>query len=401
MEAKQLGSQGGATEKLYEQDSYQKEFTAVVRSCQEHRTAKGKLDGYEIVLDRTAFFPEGGGQSGDSGWLNETIVKDTQEIGGEVVHLADRPLEPGQQVMGRLDFETRFSRMQEHSGEHILSGIVHRLYGYDNVGFHLGSENTTLDFNGELTAEQVRQIEQLANQAVFQNLTIEVRYPSREELNTLPYRSKIEIEGQVRLVEIPGVDLCACCAPHVHQTGEIGLIKLLSCERHRGGCRITMLAGKRALQDYQQKQEQVTAVSVALSAKPDRLAEAVAHLQEQQSQVRQQLNRLQAVYLDRKLQEIQEEDQWSVLFEEELDSIAVRNYVNAASERFAGICAAFVGTDETGYRYILGSREQDVRETAKLLNGQFAGKGGGKPEMVQGSLKGTEEEIRRVLTENL
>ena len=287
--------------------------------------------------------------------------------------------------------------MQEHSGEHIVSGIVHRLHGYDNVGFHLGSENTTLDFNGELSEEQLLEVERLANEAVFADLPVQISYPSKEELKTIDYRSKIEIEGQVRLVEIPGVDLCACCAPHVNHTGEIGMIKLISCDRHRGGCRVTMLAGVRALKDYQEKQAQVTAVSAALSAKPDKISEAVLRLKEQQETTRFQLNRMQAIYLEQKLDSFSPEDTTALLFEEDLDNVAVRNFVNSAVEQFDGICAAFVGTDEKGYRYILGSKTKDVRELAKELNTRFTGKGGGKPEMVQGSLNGTEAGIRAAI----
>lgn len=394
---KQMTSDGEETKKLYYEDSHLKEFTATVLSCEERLTAKGKKDGYAVVLDQTAFFPEGGGQLGDRGWIDGVEVYDTHEKGGVILHYTKTPVEVGKTITGKLDFAERFSRMQEHSGEHIVSGIVHRLHGYDNVGFHLGSENTTLDFNGELSEGQLLEVERLANEAVFADLPVQISYPSKEELKTIDYRSKIEIEGQVRLVEIPGVDLCACCAPHVNHTGEIGMIKLISCDRHRGGCRVTMLAGVRALKDYQEKQAQVTAVSVALSAKPDKIGEAVLRLKEQQEVTRFQLNRMQAIYLDQKLDSISPEDTTALLFEEDLDNVAVRNFVNSAVERFDGICAAFVGTNEKGYRYILGSKTKDVRDLAKELNTRFAGKGGGKPEMVQGSLTGAETEIRAAI----
>ena len=394
---KQMTSDGEETKKLYYEDSHLKEFTATVLSCEERLTAKGKKDGYAVVLDQTAFFPEGGGQLGDRGWIDGVEVYDTHEKGGVILHYTKTPVEVGKTITGKLDFAERFSRMQEHSGEHIVSGIVHRLHGYDNVGFHLGSENTTLDFNGELSEGQLLAVERLANEAVFADLPVQISYPSKEELKTIDYRSKIEIEGQVRLVEIPGVDLCACCAPHVNHTGEIGMIKLISCDRHRGGCRVTMLAGVRALKDYQEKQAQVTAVSVALSAKPDKIGEAVLRLKEQQEVTRFQLNRMQAIYLDQKLDSISPEDTTALLFEEDLDNVAVRNFVNSAVERFDGICAAFVGTNEKGYRYILGSKTKDVRDLAKELNTRFAGKGGGKPEMVQGSLTGAETEIRAAI----
>ena len=390
MEEKLMTDRKNATEKLYYKDGYMKEFTAEVVSCEKEKK------GYRVVLDRTAFFPEGGGQFGDIGWIDDVRVLDTQEKEGIISHMTEAPFEVGAHVTGKLDFAERFSRMQQHTGEHILSGIVHRLHGYDNVGFHLGAEVTTLDFNGELDEEQVREVEVLANQAVFDNIQVNILYPSKEELQTLEYRSKIEIEGQVRIVDIPGIDRCACCAPHLSRTGEIGLIKILACDKHRGGCRMTMVSGMRALEDYRLKQKSVTEVSVALSAKPDKIGEAVVHQKEQMMKIREHLNHLQESYLKQRLDEIKAEDSYVCIFVEDFDNIAVRNFVNDATERCSGICGAFVGNDANGYRYILGSKQKDVRELSKKLDEAFSGKGGGKPEMVQGSLTGTQEEILRM-----
>ena len=380
------------TEKLYNQDNYLKEFTATVVSCEQKNDTT-----YRVVLDRTAFFHEGGGQTGDIGWLNDMEVTDTREKGGVIYHETKSPLETGTQVTGKIDFAVRYDKMQQHTGEHILSGIVCATYGYNNVGFHLSTEITTLDFDGELSADQVRELEVKANEMIHANIPVQVKFPTKEELSAMEYRSKIEIEGQVRIVEIPGVDRCACCAPHVKMTGEIGLIKIVSCDRHRGGCRMTIVCGMRALRDYQQKQESVGKVSAALSAKPDKIAEAVAHLQEQQAKIREQLNHIQAMYLESKLEKIQPEEKVVCIFEESLDSIAMRNFVNGAMERCDGVCGAFIGNDECGYHYILGSKTVDVREVSKKLNEKFAGKGGGKPQMVQGSLKGSAKDILDLL----
>lgn len=380
------------TEKLYDKDSYLQKFQATVVSCdQKSETTWG------IVLDRTAFFPEGGGQTGDTGWLNEIEVIDTREKAGVIYHETKAPLDVGTQVAGKIDFPVRFDKMQQHTGEHILSGIVCAAYGYNNVGFHLSKDITTLDFDGELSAEQVCELEVKVNQAIHANIPVQVKFPSKAELADMEYRSKIEIEGQVRIVEIEGVDRCACCAPHVKTTAEVGLLKIRSCDRHRGGCRLTIVCGMRALKDYQQKQESVGKVSAALSAKPEKIAEAVKHLQEQQTSLREQLNRIQAMYLQEKLEKIQAEDKCVCIFEESLDSIAMRNFVNGAMERCVGICGAFIGNETSGYHYILGSKTMDVREVSKKLNGQFNGKGGGKPQMVQGSLMGNVEEIQNVL----
>lgn len=397
MEAKELNFTGKETERLYDKNSHLKDFEAAVLSCEEKRTADGKQSGYRVVLDRTAFFPEGGGQSGDIGWLNETEVTDTREKGGVIYHETKEPLPTGCTVKGRINFDVRFDRMQQHSGEHILSGLVHNLYGFDNVGFHLGEEITTLDFNGELTGEQVKDLELRANRGVFENVPVQVLYSTKEQLKHVNYRSKIEIEGQIRIVSIPGYDICACCAPHVDRTGEIGLIKIAGCEKHRGGCRMTILCGFRALSDYRRKTESVTEVSVALSAKPEKIGEAVLHAKEQQGRLREQLNRMQQLYLSKKLEELTKEDRNVCIFEEELDTVAARNFVNDAMERCQGVCGAFIGTDERGYHYILGSRTVDLRAFSRALNERFHGKGGGKPEMVQGSLTGAAEEIQEMI----
>jgi len=383
------------TEKLYDKDSYLKEFQATVLSCEQKNE-----NTWRVVLDKTAFFPEGGGQTGDIGWLNDVEVTDTREKNGVIYHETKAPLEAGIKVAGKIDFATRFDKMQQHTGEHILSGIVCSAYNYNNVGFHLSSEITTLDFDGELSAEQVRELEIRVNKAIHENIPVQVKFPKKAELAEMNYRSKIEIEGQVRIVEIPGIDRCACCAPHVKTTAEVGLLKIQSCDRHRGGCRLTIVCGMRALKDYQQKQESVGKVSAALSAKPEKIAEAVEHLQEQQAKLREQLNHIQAMYLQEKLDKIHAEDQCVCIFEESLDSIAMRNFVNGAMEKCDGICGAFIGSDGKGYHYILGSKELDVREISKQLNMQFNGKGGGKPQMVQGSLNGTKKEILETI-ENL
>lgn len=376
------------TEKLYDKDSYLQEFQATVISCEQKSETT-----WSIVLDKTAFFPEGGGQTGDTGWLNDAEVIDTREKAGIIYHETKEPLEIGTVAAGKIDFAARFDKMQQHTGEHILSGIVCATYGYNNVGFHLSAEITTLDFDGELSAEQVRDLEIKVNQAIHANIPVQVKFPTKAELSEMEYRSKIEIEGQVRIVEIPEIDRCACCAPHVRTTAEVGLLKIQSCDRHRGGCRLTIVCGMRALKDYQQKQESVGKVSAALSAKPDKIAEAVKHLQEQQTKLREQLNHIQAMYLKGKLEMLTGEEKSVCIFEETLDSIAVRNFVNDAMEKCDGICGAFIGNDNSGYHYILGSKTVDMREFSKKLNEKFQGKGGGKPQMVQGSLNGEKKAI--------
>lgn len=382
------------TEKLFYEDSHRKEFDAVVRAC----LPDG--DKYRIVLDRTAFFPEGGGQYADTGDLGGVEVIDAREKEGVVYHITREPLAEGTKVHGRINWEERFEKMQQHSGEHIISGLVHEQFGYNNVGFHLGSDYCTLDFDGPITREQLKEIERKANGAVFENVDIEVSYPTKEVLASLDYRSKIEIEGQVRIVTVPGYDVCACCAPHVKKTGEIGLIKLVNMMNYKGGERITMLCGYRTLADYDRKDESAKAISAALCAKETDIAQAVDHLKAEQMSLKGKLASLQQKMVAYQAREIDVSEDVVTVFDRELTGNAPRELMNRLLSRGAKVCAVFAGTDGDGYRYVIGSHTEDVRPLCKRLNGAFSGRGGGKPEMVQGSLTGSEEAVRAACAES-
>lgn len=376
------------TEKLFYEDSHLKQFTAVVQECLKSG------DRYQVVLNRTAFFPEGGGQYADTGMLEAVHVLDVQEKDGTIYHLTDGELIPGTEVTGRIDWEERFMKMQQHTGEHIVSGLVHARFGYRNVGFHLGTTDCTMDFNGEIKKEELLEIELEANKAVIQNLDVIVTYPSVEELESLEYRSKIEIEGQVRIVTIPGYDVCACCAPHVSKTGEIGQIKLTNVQRYKGGVRVTMLCGFRALADYNRKLQAARQISAALCAKEDETAEAVVHLREECAQWKQRVLNLQKDLLSYKAKEVDETEDAVCLFEPELEGEAPRFLMNQVLDAGHGVCAVFSGGKDENYRYVIGSRQLDLRKLVKELNMEFQGRGGGKPEMVQGSLHGKQDELR-------
>lgn len=390
------------TEQLYYQDSYIKEFEAVVLSC----IPKGNK--FEAVLDRTAFFPEGGGQDADTGVLRvenrEIKVLDVQEVEGEIVHYIEEKILPGQTVVGELDFQERFSKMQQHTGEHIISGIVHGRFGYENVGFHLGKEEVTMDYNGPLTVEELRSIEYEANQVVIEDRAIKVYFPKAEDLEKIPYRSKKELKGKVRIVEIQDCDICACCAPHVKTTGNVGMIKITNAIRYKGGMRLWISCGMRALEDYNQKETSVVQISNMLSAKQQDVTEAVKRLTEEIQQLKEKSAKMQERlvmgYLESEKFVLKENPNANLLlFEKELDAMAMRNFVNAGMELTKGVCGAFVGDKKQGFRYVLGS-SGDIREIGKKLNEAFQGKGGGKPPMVQGSLVGEEEKIREFLEKN-
>ncbi|MFR3386316.1 MAG: alanyl-tRNA editing protein [Lachnospiraceae bacterium] len=379
------------TEKLFYEDSHRTECVGKVLACE------GKKDHYEIVLDQTVFFPEGGGQYADTGVLGEAKVLDVHEKQGVIYHWCDRPVEVGSTVVGRIQWEERFEKMQQHSGEHIVSGLVHEKFGYNNVGFHLGGDYCTMDFDGPITKDELKEIERLANEAVYQNLKIEVSYPSKEELKNMEYRSKIEIDGQVRIVTIPEYDVCACCAPHVKDTGEIGMIKLVNMINYKGGERITMLCGRRALRDYDAKDENVKEISALLCAKELETAEAVRHLKEEQESLKGKYHSLKQKLLQYRAQEIPVDEGGKIaVFACDLTGNEPRELMNLLLDKGAKICGVFAGTDDEGYRYVIGSRSEDVRPIGKVMNEAFEGRGGGKPVMVQGTLCGKKEEMEKV-----
>ena len=374
------------TEKLFEQDSHLRTFTARVLDC------RPMGDRWAAVLDRTAFFPEGGGQEGDRGTLGKAEVLDTRIVNEEILHLTDIPLTPGESVAGTLDWDLRFRRMQNHSGEHIVSGLVHQRYGYQNVGFHLGDGEVTLDFSGELSGSQLEEIEALANRAVTANLPVRTWYPTPAGLKRIDYRSKLDLRENVRLVRIPGIDTCACCAPHVKRTGEIGLIKILDFMRHRGGVRVHILCGMDALADYGARYQATREISGLLSAKQLETPRAVRRTLEELERVKQQLGEERLRSALEKAAALERTEGNICLFFPELDMRALRELVNGGMEKCTGVCAAFTGRDGD-WKFILGSRHVDLKREAKAILEGIRGRGGGSPEMLQGSAAGSRREI--------
>jgi alanyl-tRNA synthetase len=364
------------TIRLYDYDAYIQTFMAKVLACREEK-------GYWLVaLNRTAFFPEGGGQFADNGTMEEAFVSDAHEREGVVWHTVGRSFEPGEDVRCRIDWERRFDFMQQHSGEHILSGLAHKYYGAANVGFRLGLEFTTIDFDVPLAEEDLLRIEALANQAVWENISLEIAYPSPEELETIPYRSKKALEGKIRIVTIPGYDICACCGTHVRRTGEIGLIKITSFMNYKGGTRLTLLCGKRALLDCQRKVRDVNRVTARLSVKPEELDAAVSRLEQEIAD-----RKILEAGLRRELFDLKAEKLGSgakiCTFEHGLTPEEIARYCLVLTERFT-VAAVFSGEGRS-WKYAVASKTEDVRPLASALNAACGGRGGGKPELVQGS----------------
>ena len=376
------------TRKLYYEDSHLRTFSAEVLSCQQGEK------GYEVILNATAFYPEGGGQAADTGFLNGIRVKDTRERGETVVHFCEAPLEVGAVAEGTIDWENRFRRMQQHSGEHIVSGIINRRWGYHNVGFHMGTDIITIDFDGVIPAEELASIEAEANGAVWQNLTVKCWYPSQEELPSVFYRTKRALPWPVRIVQVPGFDSCACCGTHVKATGEIGLIKLFSVIGFRGGTRMEMACGRRALEMLNAAYDQNRQVSQAFSAQITETGEAARRMNEVLAQQKYRMAGLEKQIFTLTARGYAGRGD-VVHFEENLEPAAVRDLADAIGEVCGGTAAVFSGSDGSGYGYCLVSRQGDLRSLGKAMNQTLNGRGGGKPGFQQGRVQASRRDIEK------
>lgn len=380
------------TEKLYYEDSYIKSFSARVLSVSEK---DGK---YSVILDKTAFFPQEAGQSADSGYIGGGRVYAVSERGGIIEHIVDKPLSVGDAVDCEIDFEERFDKMQNHTAEHIVSGLFHKLFGLDNVGFHLGRDEVTVDLNGILTREDLDRVELLANNAVFENIHVETVFPSAGELCSLEYRSKLELTENVRIVNIGEYDSCACCAPHVRRTGEIGLIKLLDFIKHRGGIRIRMLAGRRALLDYREKFSNVAEISAKLCVPQNETAKGLRAYMDSSAEREFEYKRALSRIVELEAEKINPTDGNLVCYLDGVSLDEARDLVNIALPKVGGVLVALVG-EEGNYRYVMASEGADMREICKSANSALSGKGGGKPPMMQGSFAATLSKIKEYFSE--
>ena len=387
------------TKLIYDEDAYIKDFSAKVMVCS--KTEDGK---YEIVLNQTAFFPEGGGQSSDTGCIGKAHISEVYIEDNKVVHLSDTALTEGEIYECHIDFEKRYDRMQNHSAEHLFCGLICSKYGFDNVGFHLNDEVTILDISGALDNEALLEVEKRANEIIYENVKITVSYPSKEELVNLEYRSKLDLLDGVRLVTIEGYDVCACCAPHVRTTGEIGCIKVIDSFAHRGGTRITLLAGKRAYMDYQALNQSNKKIMGLVSSKRLEIEDGVSQLLVRNQKLNDELVKLKTemtkMVTDSVILEINkraEDDKRPVLvFSESFDDIQMRNLINKVVKEYGCIVAGFMGDDNNGYRYIIGGNKDSIISVdgealnlslfAKKLNEALNGRGGGSPQMIQGSV---------------
>ena len=368
-------------------------FNTVVTGCTEVK------NGFEVTLESSAFFPEGGGQAGDVGTLGGVKVIDTYEKGGEVVHLCKSPLEVGTEVLGIIDEDIRIRRMQNHSGEHLLMGFIHQKLGYENVGFHMGSDEVLLDLNGVISPEDIRECEQKANEAIARNVPITISYPNSEELATLTYRSKLEMTENVRIVTIEGIDNCACCAPHMPSTGGIGIIKVISSESNRGGTRLHILSGLDALDLIRKRMESNAAISHLLSAKPEKTADAVEKLLNENIALKRQITENERRAAEEIISGLKNDSRKSFcIFTKGIGRNTMREIANQAVKLTDGAAAVF-SEEQEGFGYIIASEKLPLRTMAKDINSALGGKGGGSDLMIQGSLTAERDAIEKYFAE--
>ena len=389
------------TQKYYEADAYRREADAVILAAEPDGRGGGKL-----ALDGTVFYPEGGGQPADHGTLTlpdgaRLTVTDVHEQGGVIWHRVDAlpdTAAPGTAVTGRIDWAWRFDKMQQHTGEHILSGILHQMFGAENVGFHIGSDAVRMDTSVPISAEGLREAELAANRIVWQNVPVLITYPTREELARMTYRSKKEIEGQVRIVTIPGADICACCGTHTAATGAVGQIKILAAENYKGGVRLSIVCGERALLAAQAMRQRQADIGALLSAKPSETAHAVHRVYDEYTALKFAHFGLCSELFDALAAQVAPGAD-TIRIVPGLDPDGLHRLAARLSEATTGLCAALTA-NEKGTGYCLAQAGGDVRALTKALNTALNGRGGGKPGICQGSCAAAPEQVETFLKEN-
>ncbi len=376
------------TDKLYYKDAYIKEFSAVVISSLPCDV------GFDTVLDRTAFFPEEGGQYSDRGYINGVRIFNVEEKDGVIHHYSKEQVKKTDNAVCSVDFDERFEKMQCHTAEHILSGIIHKLYGFDNVGFHLGRDDVTMDISAPLTRSELDRVETLANEAVYENIPVTTSFPTAEELSSLEYRSKLDITKNVRIVTVEGYDSCACCAPHVAFTGEIGMIKILDFSKLRGGIRIHIVAGRRAAAVFKKLYTNALHISAALCVPKEEISLGVDKMMAENVSLRTEITAFRMKEISRRAEEMPKTDGNSLIIFEGVQIPEMIEFSNKALSKVSGILVLLSGV-EGDYKYVISSNTENLKERISDINKSLLGRGGGKANMVQGSFSSSLEDIKR------
>lgn len=392
------------SKKIYDYDSHVRSFDAVVEAC----VFDEKKGLYALELDKTAFFAEGGGQKCDRGTLESGTLQQVVDVQSfldedkkeHICHYVKEAFEVGSTVHGELDYAYRFENMQQHSGEHILSGILYAKKGYHNVGFHLGDDVTTLDFDGPLSQKEVEQLEKEGNEVIYRNLPISIDYPDAETLKQLDYRSKKELTGDIRIVRVgidasgdirDAIDCCACCAPHVMKTGEIGMIKIIRAENYKGGMRLTIVCGSRALRDYSQKHESLSKMAVEMSTSPEKVPASMQKLRQEVAELSAKADRLTKELMEfrvEKLKRLGDTQSSLCLLDEGGDAVAARNLVNALTPYFKGHVAVLMPKAGDEFFFIVGSAQENMKDFSVEMRKELNARGGGSDKMIQGTIRG-------------
>jgi alanyl-tRNA synthetase len=371
--------------KLFYEDCHLTQFPSKVTGCE--KSEKGWL----VTLDATAFYPEGGGQACDIGTLGDVNVLDVREKDGKVLHLCDGPLTVGETVEGEIDWARRFDLMQQHTGEHILSGLINARFGYHNTGFHVGADVMEVDFDGPISAEDLAELERKANEAIWKNMSVKCWIPTPEELPGVTYRTKRALPWPVRIVQVGDVDSCACCGIHVATTGEVGMIKILSCASLRGGVRLEMVCGGRAYKYMTAVFDQNRTVSQTFSAKILETGEAAKKIQEALAKEKLRCAELQKQVFDFQATAYAGEE--NVLhFAPDLGPAQVRELADRISRVIGGFAAVF-SENAGSFSYCLATQNGDLRALGKEMTAALNGRGGGKESFQQGNLAATQAEI--------
>ena len=371
-------------QEYYYSHPYARELDTVVVSCHACK------DGYEITLQDTIFYPEGGGQPCDKGTIQDITVLDVQRKEDKIVHILKQPLPLGEKVHCVINWEHRYDLMQNHTGEHIFSGLVKKLYGYSNVGFHMG-EYICADFQGDLTQGMIQEVERQVNQAIWDNLSVQEIFCSPHETAKYEYRSKIAIEGTTRIISVAGYDMCACCGMHVSHTGEIGICKVVNFEKTGNKTRVFLLSGRKAFVYLNHIQQENSKISKLLSAKPLELSSAVSDLGQRYLELQKSYRQLSTEIMLKDAKQIPMYD--TILYTALLaDYEAMRVFCNHCIKK--GISTVMViAKNEVGYAYVIMSRTIDLLSIRAEFNAAIHAKGGGNNEMMQGSCTATPTEI--------
>lgn len=383
------------TEKLYDYYPYETKFEGKVLSCVEDKL------GYKVELDRTLFFPEEGGQTPDQGTLDGQEVVYVSQENGQIFHFLGEKVEIGRTICGIVEWSHRRSNMQMHSAEHIFSGLVHKRFGYDNVGFHLSDNDATMDYNGRLSGEDISLLEREVNEAIWKALKINTWYPDEDELGRLDYRAKSGIEGQVRMVEIESIDLCACCAPHVKNTSEIGIFKIVKYENYKGGIRLHYLAGERAYNFLNSLQISFNDVSRLLSSSTDKVAENVLKLQKDNAELSFEIGKIKRESLEKEIADFVNSDVKGsannilAFFIGNNNADLLRFGIDKMLEVSEKVCFIYSGNDDSGYRFVLEGHGEPIRDKFEMLKEALPIKGGGKDASFQGTIASTKLNIEK------